>query len=178
MKTLNSWLAAVAIAASLSLVACGETTYIFEDVDVGDDNEGRTPRERSDAQFIRAVYADLIGRSTQTQEVTIRIGQQSFVLPFDEQAVLEQVLAGLGDSRSLRAILIAGLVDHEEANIPTKSEVSDPSAFVSEQFRRFLGREPSAYELEAFVADWDSDDSVHPKTVIRALLGSREYQSL
>ena len=168
----------LALILALGAMACGETTYVFDDVNVGDDEAGRTPRERSDAQFIRAVYADLIGRATTQRDITIVSGGQSFTLPLDEQATLEAVLEGLGDSRALRSLLITGLVNHEEADIPEKSEVSDPGEYISEQFRRFLGREPSVYELGAFEADWAADDAVTPKTVVRALLGSREYQSL
>ena len=181
MKLLQNALllvAGLALFATATVSSCGETTYVFDEVDVGDDEAGRTPRERSDSQFIRAVYADLIGRSTGTQEVTVRFGNGTpLVLPIDEQDTLENILQGLGDSRALRAVLVAGLVDHEEANIPDKADVTDAAEFVGEQFRRFLGRNPSAYELAAFVADWNTDDAISPKTVIRALIGSREYQS-
>ncbi len=169
---------AFALLSALLLASCGETTYVFDDVDVGDDQAGRTPQARSDAQFVRAVFADLIGRSTTTTEITIRIGENSQIIAIDEQDTLENTLAGLGDSRALRAILLTGLVDHADANIPNKSDVDDEREFIADQFRRFLGRQPSIYELETFVREWSEDDAVTPKTIIRALLGSREYQSL
>ena len=37
--------------------------------------------------------------------------------------------------------------------------------------------DPGAYELASFAAAWREDPAVGPKTVVRALLGSREYQS-
>lgn len=174
MKTTMLW----AALAALPMLACGETTYVFDDVGVGDDEAGRTPRERSDAQFIKAVYADLVGRSTEAYSLAIsNDGTLAFNLPLDEQQTLETYLGGLGDSRAARAILVAGLVEHDEVDIPEKSAVSDPEAFIAEQFRTFLGREPSIYELEAFASEWAVDSAVNPKTVIRALIGSREYQS-
>lgn len=168
----------IAVALAALVAACGDTTYVFDDVGVGDDEAGRTPRERSNAQFIKAVYADLVGRSTEAYALAIsNDGTLVFNLPLDEQQILEGYLGGLGDSRAARAILVAGLVEHAEIDIPDKGEVADPEAFIAEQFRTFLGREPSVYELESFAAEWAADSAVNPKTVIRALIGSREYQS-
>lgn len=166
------------VMAALLAGGCADTTYVFDDVGVGDDEAGRTPRERSNAQFIKAVYADLVGRSTEAYSLEIsNDGTLVFNLPLDEQQILEAYLGGLGDSRAARAILVAGLVEHDEVDIPDKSEIDDPEAFIAEQFRTFLGREPSVYELETFAAEWSADSAVNPKTVIRALIGSREYQS-
>lgn len=166
-----------ALALASLAIACGDTTYVFDDVGVGDDEAGRTPRERSNAQFIKAVYADLIGRSTEAYNLDITAGANTLSLPLDEQQILESYLGGLGDSRAARAILVAGMVEHEEVDIPEKSEVSDVEAFITDQFRTFLGRDPSIYELETFTSEWASDSSVNPKTVIRALIASREYQT-
>ena len=52
-----------------------------------------------------------------------------------------------------------------------------PRAFIREQFRKLLGREPNPYELSAFATEWESDAAVGPKAIIRAIVGSREYQS-
>jgi len=49
--------------------------------------------------------------------------------------------------------------------------------YIRDQFRRLLGREPNTYELEAFAAEWENDPAVGPRTVIRAIIASREYQS-
>jgi hypothetical protein len=174
MKSIS--ISALAVAATLAL-GCGDTTYVFDGVDVGDDESGRTPLERSNAQFIKAVYADLIGRSTEAYSLDITLGPDMISLPLDEQQILEGYLGGLGDSRAARAILVAGMVDHEEIDVPDKADVGDPEAFIAEQFRTFLGREPSIYELETFAAEWASDSAVNPNTVIRALIASREYQS-
>lgn len=162
----------------LLLAACGTTSYEFDDVDVGDQDGARTPRERSNSQFVRAVYADLVGRAPESYDFVVSAdGSELFRFPVDEQSLLVDVLEGMGDSRPLRARLTAGLVASAEVDIPGKDEVDDPEAFIAEQFRRFLGREPSAYELRAFADEWRTDDAVGPRAIVRALIGSREYQS-
>ena len=175
-------LVALALAAALgsSLAACGgDTTYVFDEVAVGDPEEGgRAPRERSNSQFVRAVYGDLVGRAPESYDFSVSAGGDELLrFPVDEQSLLVRVLEGLGDSRPLRALLVAGLAASDEVGLPARGDVDDPAAFVADQFRRLLGREPSAYELRAFVDEWEADPAVGPRTVVRALVGSREYQS-
>ena len=162
----------------LSVSACGETTYEFDNVGVGDDDQGRTPRERTNSQFLRAVYADLLGRAPETYDFTITDGTTTLLaFPLNEQEQLLNVLDGIGDSTPLRDLLVAGLVVSTEVDIPDKGDVDDPEQFISDQFRKFLGRNPGVYELKAFVDEWNGDDAVNPRTIIRALLGSIEYRS-
>ena len=175
-------LAALALAGALgsSLAACGgETTYVFDEVAVGDPEEGgREPRERSNSQFVRAVYGDVVGRAPESYDFSVSAGgDELFRFPVDEQSLLVRVLEGMGDSRPLRALLVAGLAASDEVGLPARADVDDAAAFVADQFRRLLGREPSAYELRAFVDEWEADPAVGPRTVVRALVASREYQS-
>jgi hypothetical protein len=60
--------------------------------------------------------------------------------------------------------------------MPEKASV-DAREYIRDQFRRLLGREPNTYELESFAAEWASDPAVGPRTIIRAITASREYQS-
>jgi len=169
---------AFALAASAALAACADTTYTFDEVTVGDDDNARAPRERSNTQFVRSVYADLIGRAPESYEFTVSVGGQELArFEIAEQNVLVGLLDGIGDPRPLRALLVAGLVGSAEVSLPSREEVADPAAFIAEKFRTLLGREPSAYELRAFSDEWRSDPAVGPKTIVRALIGSREYQS-
>ena len=173
-------LLALALAAALgsALAACGDTTYEFDQVSVGDQDGARTPRERSNSQFVRAVYGDLVGRAPESYDFTITAGGAELVrFPVDEQSLLVGVLEGMGDSQPLRALMVAGLVGSAEVALPDRADVDDPAGFIGDQFRRLLGREPSAYELRAFVDEWRADEAVGPRTVVRALVGSREYQS-
>lgn len=170
--------ARAALAAAALLLACGDTTYRFDDVTVGEDDGARAPRERSNSQFVRAVYGDLVGRAPESYEFVVTAGGAEVArFPVDEQRQLIGVLEGMGDPRPLRALLTAGLVASEEVDLPERADVDDPADFIAGEFRRLLGREPSAYELRAFVDEWRADDAVGPRTVVRALVGSREYQS-
>lgn len=164
-------------AATFALMACGKT-YEFNDVPVGHDEAARVPKAKSNSQFIRSVYADLVGRSPEDFDfvVTDDQGVESSRFNVDEQSTLLQVLDGVGDPAPMRSVLVAGLVDSDEVDMPEKPEV-DAEAFVTDQFHRFLGRDPSTYELEAFVDAWNADPAVTPKVVVRAIIDSREYQS-
>jgi hypothetical protein len=63
-----------------------------------------------------------------------------------------------------------------EVTIPDKGTVVARD-YIRDQFRRLLGREPNTYELQAFADAWTRDPAVGPRTIIRAITGSREYQS-
>lgn len=166
-------LVAVAFGAS----AC-DTVYDFEDVTVGGDGADRAPRERTNSQFLRAVYADLIGRQPEVYDVSVVLaGTEANRFSVDEQQFLLSALDSVGDPKPLRNLIVAGLVRHAEVELPDKADVDDPSVFITEQFVRFLGREPGAYELRAFLDEWNADPDVNPRTVVRALIASREYQS-
>jgi hypothetical protein len=174
-------LASLAFGAALALAGsgCGETTYGFEPVDTGKDDSAGEPRPKSNSQYIRAIYADVVGRAPESYDFSIvdAQGNPLITFPIDEQQLLLNTLDGVGDPAPLRALIVAGLLDSAEVTIPTKDDVADPEAWIADQFRRLLGREPNSYELAAFVDEWESDPAVGPHTVIRALVGSREYSS-
>jgi hypothetical protein len=170
---------AVAVTAALGLAACGGKGYEFDEVSVGQDGDARTPKARSNSQFIRSIYTDLLGRAPEAYDfvVTDAAGNELTRFPIDEQLYLVSALDGINDTDPLRAVIAAGLTSSPEAGLPDKAEVSDPAAFITEQFHRFLGRDPGSYELAAFVAEWNADEAVNPRTIARALIVSREYQS-
>jgi hypothetical protein len=179
MRSNVHWLVVFACAAALAAPLSGcSNEYEFEDVAVGDGDVGREPRARTNSQFVRAVYADILGRSPEIFDfVATAGGQEVFRFPVDEQELLVNALDGNGDPAPMRSLLVTGLLSSDEVDLPRKSEVDDPEEFIRDQFRTLLGREPGVYELEAFASEWESDPAVNPRTVIRALIGSREYQS-
>jgi hypothetical protein len=158
------------------LAAACTTTYDYEPTVLGDTEGDRAPRAKSSSQFVRGVYADLLGRTPETFDLTVRRGAETATFPVDEQAQLIGVLDGLGDGLPARNLLVNGLLHSTEVSVPTKSSVSDPRAYIRDQFTRLLGREPNAYELQGFADAWQRD-AVGPRAVIRAIVGSREYQS-
>lgn len=170
--------AVAALAVALAAPACTDT-YEYEPATAGEAEGGdRQARAKSSSQYLRGLYADVLARTPETFELVVRFnGAEAFRLPLDEEAQLTGVLEGLGDSLPLRNLIAKGLLHSTEAKVPEKTAVADPRAYVREQFRRFLGREPNAYELEQFAGAWAQDPAVGPRTVIRAIVGSREYQS-
>ncbi len=169
------WLVAIALA----LGACTETTYDFDGVTVGeDDGISDQVRSKTSSQFIRGVYADILGRAPERYDFAVsQNGVLAFALPIDEETFLVATLDGMGDPGPLRALIVQGLVGSPETALPSRAEVADPAAFIRDQFRRLLGREPNPYELTAFVGQWHTDPAVGPRAIVRALAGSREYQS-
>ncbi|MCA9677486.1 MAG: hypothetical protein H6709_05155 [Kofleriaceae bacterium] len=174
---------AVAVAAALALagaalVAACTTTYEFDDLGVGDESGGRTPVPRSSAQFVGAIYADLLGRTPEVADFTITQGGAELArIPLDEQALAVGAMDAVGDPRPVRDLVVTAMLASPEAGVPARADVDDPAAFVTDQFRLLLGREPNTYELGAFVTAWRDDPAVTPRTVIRAIVASREYQS-
>lgn len=157
--------------------ACADTTYDYDPATAGDVEGGdRAPRMKTSSQFLRGLYADLLGRTPESYEFAITFGANTLRIPLDEEMQLSSVLEGLGDSLPMRNLIVKGLLHSAEVTVPAKTEV-DAEEYISEQFRRLLGREPNAYELGAFVDEWEKDPAVGPRTVIRAITGSREYQS-
>jgi hypothetical protein len=169
-------LAPILVAAALA-AACTDT-YAYEPATAGEAEGDRQVRARSSSQFLRGLYADLLGRTPERFELVLRInGAELLRLPLDEQAQLAATLEGLGDSLPMRNLIAKGLLHSTEIAIPARASVADPRAYIRDQFRRFLGREPNPYELAQFAGAWASDAAVGPRTIIRAIVGSREYQS-
>jgi len=161
---------------ALAFAAC-TTTYEFDDIDVGDEGPGRDPVPLTSTQFVGAIYADLVGRQPLQYDFLVIQGEQKTPLAIDEQAILVAALDATGDQTPVRDLLVAGLLRSPEAKVPAKSDISDASGYITNQFRRLLGREPNPYERAAFVEAWRSDDAVGPRAIIRAIVASREYQS-
>jgi hypothetical protein len=167
-------------AALLLAVVAGActTTYEFDPVGVGDEGGGRDPVPRTSTQYVNAVYADLLGRQPKQYDFTVTQGPTELLrFPLDEQDTMVAALDALGDSAPVRDLLVTAIVRSPEAGLPDKADVDDPADFIAEQFRTLLGREPNAYELAAFVDEWNADDAVGPRAVVRAILASREYGS-
>jgi hypothetical protein len=161
----------------VSLAACTDV-YDFDRTNAGESEGGeRALRGKTSSQFLRTVYADLLGRTPESFELVVSVqGTVVFRLPTDEEMFLAGALDGLGDSLPMRNLIVKGLLHSTEVTVPEKNAV-DAREFITEQFRRLLGREPNTYELEAFAKEWATDVSVGPRTVIRAIIASREYQS-
>jgi hypothetical protein len=166
--------------AALGLPGCLDV-YAYDPATVGApeaDVAARAPRAKTSTQFVRGLYVDLLGRAPTRYDVAVRVGGAEVTrLPIDEEAQLTAVLDGLGDGQPLRNLITVGLLHSAELAVPTKASISDPRGYIRGQFRKLLGRDPTPYQLEAITDAWASDAAVGPRTLQRALIGSREYQS-
>jgi len=162
----------------VAFVAACTDVYEYDPAGAGEPEGGeRAMRGKTSSQFLRGIYADLLGRTPETYEMVIKFqGTEVFRFNVNEEALLSNSLDGLGDSLPMRNLIANGILHSAEVTIPDKSTV-DPREYIRDQFRRLLGREPNTYELEAFAAEWDKDPAVGPRTIIRAIIASREYQS-
>jgi hypothetical protein len=164
------------LVALLISIGCADT-YDYNAATAGEPEGGREPRAKNSSQFVRSIYADLLGRAPESYDFVLQFdGVEQFRFPLDEEAQLVSTLDGIGDSQPMRNLIANGLLAGDEAALPDKGSV-DAREFIREQFRKLLGREPNPYELQVFVNEWESDSAVGPKAIIRAIVGSREYQS-
>jgi hypothetical protein len=176
MKNLVPIIAA-AVALSLAAPACTDT-YAYDPATAGEAEGARQPRAKTSSQFLRGLYADLLARTPEMFEFVLKLnGVEAVRFPLDEEVQLAATLDGVGDSLPMRNLIAKGLLHSVEVTIPDKASVPDARVYIRDQFRRFLGREPNAYELEQFAGEWAKDAAVGPRTIIRAIVGSREYQS-
>jgi hypothetical protein len=72
-------------------------------------------------------------------------------------------------------VLARVMVDSGQVALPGKAGLN-AEAFVTEQFRRFLGRAPDRDEVATF-ANVLADPQAEPRLVLVALLASQEYQT-
>ena len=160
-----------------TLAAC-TTTYDYNDVSAGAADPSHELQGKTSTQFVRGIYADLLGRAPESYVFVLKVnGQILFQLPISEETEVTTTLDGLGDSQPLRNLLVIGMLHSSGAAIPDKASITDSRAYITDQFKRLLGREPNTYELETFAAQWQTDPAVGPRAVIRAIVGSRAYQS-
>lgn len=116
------------------------------------------PRPKSDRVFVRALYADLLGRAPDYQEFRR----------------CRNALLALSDSRPLRSVLIKMMLDSGVADGALGAGVT-PAEQVAGRFLHFLARPPTEAECAAFVRELEGGAS--PRLVLRALLTHAEYQS-
>jgi hypothetical protein len=160
------------------LGGCTDTKYDYDNTSAGSPEGTKVPRDKTSSQFVRSVYSDLVGRTPESYDFTLKVnGVQQFKFQLDEEAQLVTTLDGIGDGLPMRNLIANGLLHSDEVTIPAKGDVADPTTFIHDQFTKLLGREPNPYELAVFVDAWNTDPAVGPRTIIRAIVGSREYQS-
>ncbi len=117
-------------------------------------------RWASDPAFVRAVFADLLGRRPTAAEA----------------AAMARALAVIPANTAARAAVVDVLLDSGEVPLPLLVDVRDPDAWLFDRFLRYLGRAPGVEEAKAYRAALVDPDG-GPHVVIRALLSTPEYAS-
>jgi len=115
-------------------------------------------RHKSDHQFVRGLYMDLLGRLPQGEELRN----------------MRNAMLSMADPTPLRAVMAKVILDSGKPRLPRLARGEEP-AFVEQCFRDYLCREPSAEERAAFAHAIVQEGAVD-RQVVRALLGSPEYQ--
>jgi hypothetical protein len=111
-------------------------------------------RRKTDHQFIRTLYVDLLGRRP----------------TYDEFRLFRNALQALADPTPIRSVLAKVMVDSEQTKV---GKIEEPKAWVKDVFVRMLGRAPTETELETFS---DAVKKGKPKLAIQAIVDSTEYQ--
>ena len=154
---------AEADAAALPEARSGDDTVTLAKAWVGSEawagaREARRPA--TDLGFVRAAFADLLGRRPTAGEAAA-LARASAVLP------------GRGAGR---AAVVAVLLDSGEVPLPLLVDLPQPDAWLADRFLRTLGRAPTADEAKVYRAAL-LDPAGGPRLVLRALLTSAEYAS-
>ncbi|MCE9637220.1 MAG: PKD domain-containing protein [Planctomycetes bacterium] len=137
--------------------------WLLSDRYVGAD---RPPRRKSDFQFIRSLFVDLLGRAPAYEEFrNMRNALQALADPTPLRGVLAKVLL---DSSASIAPPVGAAMDERYAGDRWRPAVTD-------LFRRLLGREPSTVEMDLFVTALQEPGATW-RTAAMGLLSSPQYQ--
>lgn len=116
-------------------------------------------RQKSERQFLRGLYVDLLDRTPELEELRN----------------LRNAMNAMADPAPLRSVLAKVILDSAQAKLPDAA-AGQEAEFVQSCFRRYLAREPVAKEAETFVAAMQQKGA-RPQQIVRALVGSLEYQT-
>ncbi|MEC7582957.1 MAG: hypothetical protein VYE77_01455 [Planctomycetota bacterium] len=116
-------------------------------------------RTKTERQFLRGLYVDLLERVPDEQEMRN----------------LRNAMQAMADPAPLRTVLAKVILDSSKRRLPPYRKGEDQE-FVRECFQRYLARSPNQPELAAFTEVLASDGG-EPIHVVRALVGSLEYQT-
>lgn len=114
---------------------------------------------RSDRQFIRSLYMDLLERTP----------------TYEELRNMRNALQSMADSTPLRAVMAKVILDSGKARLPVLDRDGE-AGFVRQCFERYLGRAPAQTESARFVAALRSEGAT-PALIVRTLVSSPEYQT-
>lgn len=115
-------------------------------------------RPRSNHQFVRSLYMDLLERQPSYQEFRN----------------MRNALLSMADPAPLRAVLAKVILDSGRARLPEMAPGGEED-FIRGCFLRYLGRQPTQVERNEFTKIV-KDSDIDGEHVVRALVTSAEYQ--
>lgn len=135
-------------------------TYEVEDVDVSQPGAVK-PNVKSDLEFISIAYTDLFGSTISPSQL------QDLALAYQS----------LGDKRTAIDMIILNFLNESGLQIPSNTTMrADVDGFVEDTYRKFLVREPSAYEKWFVVNHIETDNGITPEMVWYAFMTCQEYR--
>lgn len=135
-------------------------TYEVEDVEVSQPGAVK-PNVKSDLEFISIAYTDLFGATISPSQL------QDLALSYQS----------LGDKRTAIDMIILNFLNETGLQIPSGTSMrADVDGFVEATYRKFLVREPSAYEKWFVVNHIESDAAITPEMVWYAFMTCQEYR--
>ncbi|HVY61190.1 MAG TPA: hypothetical protein VHF22_06020, partial [Planctomycetota bacterium] len=120
-------------------------------------SNAKYPRPKSDPQWVRTLYADLLGARPD----------------YKEFRDTRNALLALADSTPIRRVLGKVVIDSKKAD-RAAAVGSDPKRWIDERFLLLLGRLPTEKESAEFQAVLKEDG---PRVILKALVQSHDYQS-
>lgn len=147
----------------LSVAGCKKETfftYEVEDVDVSQPGAIK-PNVKSDLEFISIAHTELFGSTISPSDL------QDMALAYQS----------IGDRRLVIDMIILNFLNSPNVQIPSETAMrADVEGFVEACFRKFLVREPSAYEKWFVVNQIEGNADITPVLVWYAFLTCQEYR--
>ena len=163
MKQLKNWFWIFLLVGLQFLNGCKKEevyTYGVNDVDVAQPGAIK-PHVKTDLEVISIAYSDLFGTSISNQDLDI----------------LSAVYQSFGDKRMVIDMIILNYLNAPNVQVPTAAVMrGNIGSFVSECYRKFFVRQPTAFEAW-FVTDLiEKDAAITPDLVYYAFMTSAEYR--
>lgn len=134
--------------------------YDLDQQDLYQSNVEKT-KQKSPAQFISILYADLYGTS----------------MPNTQLLDLNELSLSIGDKVMFNELLLSDWVNDAGSAVPTDAVMrADIDQFIEDTYLRFFLRYPTAYEQIYLKSQIEGDPDLSPALVFTAFATSNEYQ--
>jgi len=133
--------------------------YEMDDVTLYTSSAEKT-KQKTQAQYISIMYADLFNRSITNQELN----------------ELEELSIAMGDKTKANELILSHYFQQSDVSMPTDSEMrTDINQFIEETYIKFYQRLPTAYENHRLKAIIVKDIALSPEAIYTSFILSNEY---